>query len=186
MSTSRHDSFRIGEMFRLLRFNYNKIYQSRNLTFRLIVSDLSWATIHAIVETLNLENIITYSCRVFSYSKEQPEGPGWEDKSWLASCASHTMHRFVRMTKKKVAFDSNEHRSLAFYSFSLLLNCTTLHAAGVIFREIATVFGSETQTEVFKKSLKSVETLISERSQDDVELNSIIKLIYSSKVIFNF
>ncbi len=44
--TSRHDTCRQGEMFHLMKHNYGKLFDS-TLSFRLIVLDLSWASIHA-------------------------------------------------------------------------------------------------------------------------------------------
>ena len=51
--TSRHDTTRISEMFSLLKSNYKKKYGT-TLKFRIIGMDLSWATIHAALETLNM------------------------------------------------------------------------------------------------------------------------------------
>lgn len=43
--TSRQDTCLIGEMFLLLKHNYRKLFDT-TLVFRLIVLDLSWASIH--------------------------------------------------------------------------------------------------------------------------------------------
>ena len=65
--TSRHDTCRIGEMFHLMKHNYRKLFDT-TLSFRLIVLDLSWASIHAALEVLNMESIEEYSQRIFNYA----------------------------------------------------------------------------------------------------------------------
>ena len=57
--TSRQDTCRIAEMFLLLKHNYRKLFDT-TLVFRLIVLDLSWASIHAILEIFNLETVEQY------------------------------------------------------------------------------------------------------------------------------
>lgn len=61
--------------------------------------DLSWATIHAALEILNGETIEEYANRLFDYSKSKTSE---FNKTFLASCCSHTMHRFVRALKRQV------------------------------------------------------------------------------------
>ena len=59
--TSRHDTCRIGEMFHLLKHNYRKLFDT-TLSFRLIVIDLSWPSIHGSLDVMNgesVENILT-------------------------------------------------------------------------------------------------------------------------------
>ena len=69
VSTSRHDTYMLGEMFQLLKFNYNKIFK-KLLTFRLIVIDFSWATIHAALKHLNSQTLLEYINNVYQISKE--------------------------------------------------------------------------------------------------------------------
>ncbi len=63
--SSRHDTHMIGEMFSLLCHNYQTINNNRNLKFRLIVSDFSWATIHAALKQMNTEDINQYMHKIF-------------------------------------------------------------------------------------------------------------------------
>ncbi len=53
-------------MFHLLKHNYKKLFDTA-LFFRLIVLDLSWASIHAILEVLKMETIEEYAQRIFKY-----------------------------------------------------------------------------------------------------------------------
>jgi hypothetical protein len=70
VASSRHDTFAIGESLRLLRYNFNTIYPKKNLNFRLVCSDLSWATIHATLEALNTENVYTYMNKTYYADKQ--------------------------------------------------------------------------------------------------------------------
>ena len=125
--TSRHDTCRIGEMFHLLKHNYRKLFDT-TLSFRLIVLDLSWASIHAALEVLNMENVEEYSQRLFNYASLKANDSS-RVKSFLSSCVSHTMHRFTRGLKKHVKFFNNECKTFAVCCFSLLVNCTDLESS---------------------------------------------------------
>ena len=73
---------------------------------------------HEVVEVLNLENIITYSKKVFRLGSLPLEEVNnfISDRSWIGSCCSHTMKRFHRCGK---AFVKEKHTlDLACYAFS--------------------------------------------------------------------
>ena len=135
-STSRHDATRIGEIFHLFRSNFKKKFAC-SLKFRIVGMDLSWATIHAALEVLNMETIDEYAVRIYKYSKLETSE---FTKSFLASCCSHTMHRFTRALKRQVKFFDKEHRTFAVLCFSLLLNSTDLESSKQIFKLICNVF----------------------------------------------
>ena len=143
-ATSRHDTTRIGEMFSLIKSNYKKKFCA-SLKFRIIGMDLSWATIHAALEIFNMETVDEYAERIFEYSKVSLI-PGELKKSFLASCCSHTMHRFTKAMKRQVTFTNKEHRNFAAFCFSLLLNCIDLESSKEIFKLMCTVFLNETYT----------------------------------------
>ena len=52
MSTTKQDDYRISGFFRCLKTDYENLY-SQPLSFRLIVCDYSWASMHSIVEAFN-------------------------------------------------------------------------------------------------------------------------------------
>ena len=134
--TSRHDTSRIGEMFYLLKCSYRKKFGTA-LKFRIIGMDLSWATIHAALEIFNLESIDDYSKRIFDYASRTSND---FSKSFLASCCSHTMHRFTRGLKRQVKFLDKEYRVFAVLCFSLLLNTLDLESSKDIFKLMCKVF----------------------------------------------
>lgn len=117
-------------MFSTLRFEYNKLFGGSNrLQVRLLVIDLSWATIHEFLNSINIEEIQEYMERVYSYSKLEPELKRNSNKSWLASCTSHTMHRFTVQLKIKITFLDDYFKQFSVFCFSLLLNSLTLESA---------------------------------------------------------
>ena len=94
---------------------------------------------HAIIDVFNGQTIAKYSQVVYKLAKN-PEmmHSNWPDHTWLISCASHTMKRVtVSLKKMKIA---NHNYTYAAFSFSLLLNCTTLNQASEHFKNICTVF----------------------------------------------
>jgi hypothetical protein len=130
--TSRHDSCRIGEMLHLLKHNYQKLFDI-SLSFRLVVLDLSWASIHAALETLNMESVEEYSHRMLNCSIQKSDvAVSFRVKSFLSSCVSH---RFTRGLKKHVKFFNNECKTFAVCCFSLLVNCTDLESSKRIFSQ---------------------------------------------------
>ena len=134
-----HDTMRIGEMFYLLKSNYKKKFGSA-LKFRIIGMDLSWATIHAALEIFNLESIDEYAKRIYNYASKSSDE---FSKSFLASCCSHTMHRFTKGVKRQVKFLDKELRTFAVLCFSLLLNTIDLESSKDIFKLMCIVFLNE-------------------------------------------
>ncbi|CAF1049503.1 unnamed protein product [Brachionus calyciflorus] len=119
-TTSRHDSYQIGSMFRLLSNNFARISYGKASQFRLLMCDLSYATINACLEVIcNGKNIGEYSRRVFKLSRNEID-PVKNTFLWIGSCNSHTMHRFVRLLRRSVKFLSSEHLDFAIRCFALL------------------------------------------------------------------
>ena len=98
MSTSKHDVDQMRIFLNVIKSSYFK-YTREKLVFRLIVIDYSWASVHAILSALNEEDVIQYANRVFSLLNGEITIESSE-KSWLASCAAHTMHRFTKSISK--------------------------------------------------------------------------------------
>jgi hypothetical protein len=93
VATSRHDTMRIGEMWHLLKYNYLQVHDT-SLKIDICVLDMSWASMHAFLEIMNLETMEEYSVRLFKYSVNPTS-----KRSFIASCLSHTMHRFTKGLK---------------------------------------------------------------------------------------
>lgn len=55
--TSRQDTYSIGEMLRLFKYNYLSLYPNEEKIFSMILIDMSWASAHAAMEIFNLISI---------------------------------------------------------------------------------------------------------------------------------
>jgi hypothetical protein len=160
LCSSRHDTFQLSKFFLTLRNAYTKLYNTPSLYFRLISIDYCWASIHAILEILNQEKVIDYANRVYALSKG--EIPLTHDKSWLCSCTSHTMNRFIRSIKKNIANDNDDKRFFGF-AMSLMLNCQNLDSIKNCFRKICYICLSETQNDLCISSKHELESAIENR-----------------------
>jgi hypothetical protein len=86
------------------------------------------------LEVLNNETIYEYSQRIFTYYEIADKDVDIEkQKGFLASCISHSTHRFTMGLKRYVKFSSKEHKVFAACCFSLLANSTTLEASKLVF-----------------------------------------------------
>ena len=178
MSSSRHDVYAISRLFESLKFAYETVYSSELLYFRLIVCDYSWATIHAILKSFNLENVEQYAHRVYKLCLGEITFERY-DKSWLASCTSHTMHRFVN-SLDDVVIDRTIHQFCCFL-FSLLLNARSLATMKHFFKLICIVFVSRTATLEVAESLDELRSSIVERKIDESKIVKIIEEVEEKK-----
>ena len=172
--TSRQDTFSILSMLNLFKFNCNLLTSQQKL-FQLVMCDMSWATVHASLEAFTQEGIIEYSKRVFNYSSITDAKELVSQKTFVGSCASHTMKRFVNALKKDIKFNKKEHRVLAVCSFSLLLNCTDLKAFDKVIECIFFVFLSNFKSSNFLTSLELLYNLIESRPRLDDNFEKSLK-----------
>ena len=100
---------------------------------------------------MNMETFNDYCNRIYKYAKKE-QAPDSKTKSFLASCCSHTMHRFTRGLKRQVKFEDNEHKTFAVLCFSLLLNSTDLESSEDIFKLICMVSKSENYSQEVEKA----------------------------------
>ena len=175
MITCDQSSVSISNIFSILKNKFNK-YFNINLNFRIIVIDYSWASIHAILETFNLENVIAYSKRVYRLAQmlNHELNECIKDYTWLISCCAHTMNRFVQALKPKISNSSIY--SLCSYCFGLLVNCTDLNSMDDILKLILLIFISKKKSKEYLIAIEKVELLLSERPVIREEVNKIISL----------
>lgn len=170
--SSRHDTAGVLDMLNLLKYNYNKIFDEKKL-FQIAMCDLSWSTIHGVLESLNGETVQAYSKRIFEMSKTKD----FDQKNSLTiigSCAAHTMKRFVRSLKKNVKFETKEIRVFSIFCFSLLLNCLDLSAFDSILRLMFLVFLNPISTQNCIAARKKLQELIEIRPKLDENVEKII------------
>lgn len=96
--------------------------------------------------------------------------------SWLASCCSHTFHRFTKALRKTHIFKDDRLRyELATLCFSLLLNTTELKASMLIINKICYVFLSKSFSVVQREASDFLQDAIAERPTDIQQIKSIIR-----------
>ena len=133
LSTTRQDVYRISDFFRCLKTDYETLY-SQSLSFRLIVCDYAWASMHSIVEAFNNQTMDQYCQKVWQLSLYEIET---KDQTWIISCTSHTMKRYVKNLSKVV-----DRTIMCFcsYLFSIMLNCLDLESISLYFKLIMLCF----------------------------------------------
>ena len=128
---------------------------------------------HAALWSFNGEQMIEYSVRVYKLSKKEI-GIDDPNRLWLASCASHTMHRFCLALKKGVRFSDKEHRHFACHCFSLLLNCHVLETASNLFNIICILFTYRTNNKQSDHARQVLQEMISTRPNTHAETQRIL------------
>jgi hypothetical protein len=172
--TSRQDTYSIGEMLRLFKYNYSSLYPNEEKILCMIVIDMSWASAYAAMEIFNLINLKDYAQKIFDFAIGKIGKTEIEKFVMIGICASHTMKRFSTNLKKKVKFDDKETRRFAMCCFSLLLNSTTLKIFGNILELIFKTFLSPSKTDSCLSSTKALQRLIEERPNEDDKIQLII------------
>jgi hypothetical protein len=175
LSSSRQNVYAITLFLRFLKQDYESIYFQR-LYFRIICIDYAWASTHAILEVLNLDDIFSYSKRIFRMAQQEKFEPG--ERTWIVSCVSHTMHRFSRgmkqLFKDKTYLNKKE---LCFLSFSLLLNSVSLESIQIIWTNIVVFFLSFKRHEKFENAYDNLREFIKERPREMCEELENVSLI---------
>jgi hypothetical protein len=176
--SSEHDTGKLSEMFRLLKTGYRKLFDTP-LFYRYVVSDLCWPTIHAVLELMNLEEIEDYSKRIFRYAsmKEEEIEPS-QQKGFLASCISHSTHRFTRGLKKYVSFSEKEHKIFACCCFSILANAGDLETVKHYFRLMCETFKRQNDDDTCKTARKTLQSIIEKKLEDKTEIIKCINEAY--------
>ncbi|CAF1085883.1 unnamed protein product [Brachionus calyciflorus] len=175
--SSQHDVISISTFLSHFKDNYEKCYPNVILKFRLVCIDYSWASIHAVLKSFNNETVIDYAHRIFKLSQD---GIIESQKSYLCSCVAHTMKRFCNSIKTIVKTDSLY--KYMCYLFSLLVNSLDLNTITNYFKSIAVILLSPDHNDNVKKSLKSLNDALRERSNDEKYNTSKI----ASKFVLKF
>jgi hypothetical protein len=147
MSSTRQDVYRISDFFRCLKTDYENLY-SQTLSFRLIVCDYSWASMHSIVEAFNNQNMEEYSKKVWQLSKNEIDS---KEQTWLIS-------------------------SFCSYLFSLLINCLDLDSISIYFKLICRVFLTKLKTKDVIESLNALHDEINTRPIDKNDIKKMVAL----------
>jgi hypothetical protein len=183
-TTSNDDTKSISKMFLNLLIDFQTLYKSEKRLCRLLVTDLSWASIHAACKILNNETFVEYNNRIFQMANGDTS-VDLPNKVLLASCASHTMKIFTRALRNKRLFQDSDTRNFSIHCFSLMLDCTNLETISNIFKLICICFTSKNNDYECDKARKSLELLIEEKTEYSVEINKQINEVFSMPILQN-
>ena len=140
--------------------------------------DYSWASIHATLMGFNNQSIGDYMELVFNYATGSSNIDS-SNCSWLASCCSHTLHRFTKaLRSQKIFKDSKESFELACFCFSLLLNTTDLESSILIFYYICSCFGCQWSTKSQHNAKDFLLDAISELPTEKDEVKTIMRKFF--------
>lgn len=130
------------------------------LRFRYLVSDYSWVIIHSALQEINHDSILEYAQAVMQLCiKELDQVEEFmQRRTWLVSCAAHTMHRYSKAIKALTA--SQELYEFGCFCFNLLLTSTDLTCLQDFFKLICFVFLSKDNSSRTKSSIQKLNDLI--------------------------
>ena len=174
MITSQHDTESVSGMLRTVKTAYEARFNTE-LRYRGVVMDYSYPSMYAVVNVLNSLSFIKYANKVFklgSLSEDEIESLIIK-YTWIISCCSHTMKRFHTCSKANIK--KRNIVDLGCFSFSLLVNSTTVKMLGDIFKIIVIVFYTEEISSLYLENVKKLQALIDERPQVQSEVDKIIK-----------
>jgi hypothetical protein len=155
-------------MLRKFKFNFQEKYKSSEKIAKIIVTDMSWYSIHAVLEIVNNEDFFQY--RVWKLANDginEAEEP-MSSKSWLASCASHTMHRFS--VKSSQFFVDKTIQGFAIFCFALLLSATSIVESNSILSKMCNVFLCKDNGDVAPNSLARLDDMLRSRDQQELDV----------------
>jgi hypothetical protein len=84
---------------------YETAFKEGDFKARVVCTDMCWATVHAILDAWNRMTIDEYNKMVFEFANERMTVDQVVDKSWIISCAAHTMKRFTNSVKHKLKIE---------------------------------------------------------------------------------
>ena len=176
MASTEHDTYRIGDFFRLLKRDHEILYKKDQLYFRLIITDYSWAFIHRIIQGLNIESIEQYMARFYDLSLGLIKTDD-SKKSWLCSCVAHTMNLFAYSVKINKEIPKRL-ESFIWFLIGLLLNSLDLESMLPIYQMICYVFLSSNINRYNISALEAIEELINTRPHEKETIQKICNELF--------
>jgi hypothetical protein len=105
-----------------------------------------------------------------------------DNKSWLASCAAHTMKRFVTTFDLMKTKPDELVRCMGIFGFSLMLNSKDLRTIKTYFELLCTIFLSKHKTDICKQAINAIRVAIQERPDSHKRLNKILKSVNKASI----
>ena len=169
--SNKHDQFAIEEFLRMLHEKeYRKYKETSNP--RMVMTDMSWAIIHACLKVFCNENITEYLNRAYRIVS----GKATEEdflQTRLHLCAAHMMKLNKKHATAKYCknFNLKSQVHFAMRLFGRLVNCESLQDAICLAKNAKVVLNSEYSTPRLRKALEHIEESINTfaPNSDDLE-----------------
>ena len=175
MVSSSHNTLTIASWLSRFVHDVRKLSRHRNMGF-IIVTDFSWAQIHAAITAFNMTNLPDYFMKVYKILEGKMNQAEIENFSIIHLCAAH----FMKMIADKAAHSVKNSKLRRFFLFCIarLIECTQLFSAKSLYRNMCIVFLVRQQTTATDKAIEELELAI--KKQDDPDL--IVEEIEPSEV----
>ena len=119
-----------------------QIFKNSRLSFRLVVTDMTWSVIESVIEILNNnEGVENYAERVFKIANLEAD-PNESDLSWLCACPKIL---YSKLAKYVAQFKENI-RTYSFLCLNKLATCTDLSSFDYVLKKTLIFFLSKRQT----------------------------------------
>lgn len=129
---------------------------------------------------LNSQSAQDYATTMYKIASGQHTFEDYPTFSWLASCAAHTMKRFVNSLEKLGKKQDKNLKRYVCFCFSLMLNCTDLDQLSEYFRLISVVHLSETRSESMAASERALVEAVNDRPETLAAIKKLVNRVTSS------
>ena len=179
LSNDHHTS----EIKHFLGFLLNQLKAlSSKVIPRQVETDLSWAIIQGVLQSINEHNAREYLEFVWNVIGKKFSNKELKSKVFIHICSAHILQIFIRTLELKSC--SKMIKDLILRSLCSLLNCTSMEEARDIFSHICDVLIPEKHTSQVEEGLRALSSII-KKTQIDDELESLedFNLEYTEKEV---
>lgn len=161
MLTTRHDAVWLGGLIQLFIRDVRLCNAGRSVTLRHVVTDFSYAIIHAVLSAFNNLDLRTYVHTTYAVLSRRVTADRIRSMTFLTLCAAHTMKAMSRRLVRKES--DKKKRQTALQLFAVLQRSTSIERACVLYKNIYFVLCSVHATTAVAVSL---DELVSDVNKD--------------------
>ena len=159
--TTRHDAVWLGGLMQLFVRDVRACNGGRTVTVRHVVTDFSYAIIHAVLSAFNNMDFNAYVRTTYAVLSRAVTSDRLRSLTFLHLCAAHTMKALSRRLVRKES--DKKKRQTTLQLFAILQRTTSLEQAFVVYKHVYIVLCSPHATTTVAASL---DELISELHGD--------------------
>lgn len=157
--TSRHDADWLSSLIQLFLRDVRLANGGRPVTLRHIITDFSYAIIHAVLSAFNNMTLLTYVQTTYSVLLRRCTAERIQSLTFITLCAAHSMKALSRRLVRKE--DNKKKRQVVLQLFALLQRSSSLDQAHRLYRNIYVVLCSPNATSVVATSLEELSPAVS-------------------------